>query len=108
MKKIIAVIMIAAMMLSLCACGKGATSTITSEVVECVVTDAYSSRWGTYIVAECDGVSARFDGLDLYNQYNANIGSVIKAVLITRTYENGDIVKTLVFNQNVFEGGDIK
>lgn len=102
MKKIIVFIMIAAMTLALCACA--ATTSVTSEVVEAVVTQATS----TSLRVEYGGVHAIIRDTDLYEQYHNNLGAIIRMVLITRTYENGTIEQTLVFNENVHNGGGLK
>lgn len=102
MKKMIVFIMIAAMMLALCACT--ATTNVTSEVVEAVVTQATS----TSLRVEYGGVHAIIRDTDLYEQYHNNLGAIIRMVLITRTFENGVIEQTLVFNENVYNGGGLK
>lgn len=102
MKKMIVFIMIAAMMLALCACA--ATTNVTSEVVEAVVTQATS----TSLRVEYGGVHAIIRDTDLYEQYHNNLGAIIRMVLITRTFENGVIEQTLVFNENVYNGGGLK
>ena len=102
MKKMIVFIMIAAMMLALCACA--ATTSVTSEVVEAVVTDVTS----TNLRVEYGGVHAIIRDNDLYEQYHNNLGAIIHMVLITRTYESGTIEQTLVFNENVHNGGGLK
>ena len=102
MKKMIVFIMIAAMMLALCACT--ATTNVTSEVVEAVVTQATS----TSLRVEYGGVHAIIRDTDLYEQYHNNLGAIIRMVLITRTFENGVIEQTLVFNENVHNGGGLK
>ena len=102
MKKMIVFIMIAAMMLALCACAT--TTNITSEVVEAVVTDASS----TTLRVEYGGVHAIIRDTDIYEQYHNNLGAIIRMVLITRTFENGVIEQTLVFNENVYNGGGLK
>lgn len=102
MKKIIVFIMIAAMMLALCACTT--TTNVTSEVVEAVVTQATS----TSLRVEYGGVHAIIRDTDLYEQYHNNLGAIIRMVLITRTFENGVIEQTLVFNENVYNGGGLK
>lgn len=102
MKKMIVFIMIAATMLALCACT--ATTSVTSEVVEAVVTQATS----TSLRVEYGGVHAIIRDTDLYEQYHNNLGAIIRMVLITRTFENGVIEQTLVFNENVHSGGGLK
>ena len=102
MKKIVVVIMAVIMMISMCACA--ATASVTSEVVEAVVTNASS----TNLRVEYGGVHAVIRDSDLYEQYHNNLGAVIRMVLITRTYENGTIEQTLVFNENVHSGGGLK
>lgn len=102
MKKMIVFIMIAAMMLALCACAT--TTNVTSEVVEAVVTQATS----TSLRVEYSGVHAIIRDTDLYEQYHNNLGAIIRMVLITRTFENGIIEQTLVFNENVYNGGGLK
>ena len=102
MKKMIIFIMIAAMMLALCACAT--TTNVTSEVVEAVVTQATS----TSLRVEYGGVHAIIRDTDLYEQYHNNLGAIIRMVLITRTFENGVIEQTLVFNENVYNGGGLK
>lgn len=102
MKKIIVFIMIAAMMLALCACAT--TTNVTSEVVEAVVTQATS----TSLRVEYGGVHAIIRDTDLYEQYHNNLGAIIRMVLITRTFENGVIEQTLVFNESVHSGGGLK
>ena len=102
MKKMIVFIMIAAMMLALCACT--ATTNVTSEVVEAVVTQATS----TSLRVEYGGVHAIIRDTDLYEQYHNNLGAIIRMVLITRTFENGVIEQTLVFNETVHSGGGLK
>lgn len=102
MKKIVVMIMAVVMMISMCACA--ATASVTSEVVEAVVTNASS----TNLKVEYGGVHAVIRDGDLYEQYHNNLGAVIRMVLITRTYENGTIEQTLVFNENVHSGGGLK
>lgn len=102
MKKIVVMIMAVVMMISMCACA--ATASVTSEVVEAVVTNASS----TNLKVEYGGVHAVIRDSDLYEQYHNNLGAVIRMVLITRTYENGTIEQTLVFNENVYSGGGLK
>lgn len=103
MKKMIVFIMIAAMMLALCvACT--ATTSVTSEVVEAVVTQATS----TTLRVEYGGVHTVIRDTDIYEQYHNNLGAIIRMVLITRTFENGVIEQTLVFNENVYSGGGLK
>lgn len=102
MKKIVVMIMAVVMMISMCACA--ATTSVTSEVVEAVVTDASS----TNLRVEYGGVHAIISDNDLYEQYHNNLGAIIRMVLITRTYENGTIEQTLVFNENVHNGGGLK
>ena len=102
MKKIVVMIMAVVMMISMCACA--ATTSVTSEVVEAVVTNASS----TNLRVEYGGVHAVIRDGDLYEQYHNNLGAVIRMVLITRTYENGTIEQTLVFNENVHSGGGLK
>lgn len=102
MKKMIVFIMIAAIMLALCACAT--TTNVTSEVVEAVVTQATS----TSLRVEYGGVHAIIRDTDLYEQYHNNLGAIIRMVLITRTFENGVIEQTLVFNENVHSGGGLK
>lgn len=102
MKKIVVMIMAVVMMISMCACS--ATASVTSEVVEAVVTNASS----TNLKVEYGGVHAVIRDGDLYEQYHNNLGAVIRMVLITRTYENGTIEQTLVFNENVHSGGGLK
>lgn len=102
MKKIVVMIMAVVMMISMCACA--ATTSVTSEVVEAVVTAASS----TNLRVEYGGVHAIISDSDLYEQYHNNLGAVIRMVLITRTYENGTIEQTLVFNENVHSGGGLK
>ena len=102
MKKMIVFIMIAATMLALCACAT--TTSVTSEVVEAVVTQATS----TSLRVEYGGVHAIIRDTDLYEQYHNNLGAIIRMVLITRTFENGVIEQTLVFNENVHSGGGLK
>ena len=102
MKKMIVFIMIAAMILALCACAT--TTNVTSEVVEAVITQATS----TSLRVEYGGVHAIIRDTDLYEQYHNNLGAIIRMVLITRTFENGVIEQTLVFNENVYNGGGLK
>lgn len=102
MKKIVIVIMAVIMMISMCACA--ATASVTSEVVEAVVTNASS----TNLRVEYGGVHAVIRDSDLYEQYHNNLGAIIRMVLITRTYENGTVEQTLVFNENVHSGGGLK
>ena len=102
MKKMIVFIMIAAIILALCACAT--TTNVTSEVVEAVVTQATS----TSLRAEYGGVHAIIRDTDLYEQYHNNLGAIIRMVLITRTFENGVVEQTLVFNENVYSGGGLK
>lgn len=102
MKKIVVMIMAVVMMISMCACA--ATTSVTSEVVEAVVTNASS----TNLKVEYGRVHAVIRDGDLYEQYHNNLGAVIRMVLITRTYENGTVEQTLVFNENVHSGGGLK
>lgn len=102
MKKIVVMIMAVVMMVSMCACA--ATTSVTSEVVEAVVTDVTS----TNLRVEYGGVHAIIRDNDLYEQYHNNLGAIIRMVLITRTYESGTIEQTLVFNENVHNGGGLK
>jgi ABC-type dipeptide/oligopeptide/nickel transport system permease component len=102
MKKIVVMIMVVVMMMLMCACAT--TTSVTSEVVEAVVTNASS----TTLRVEYGGVHAVIRDGDLYKQYHNNLGAIIRMVLITRTYESGTVEQTLVFNENVHNGGGLK
>lgn len=102
MKKIVVMIMAVVMMVSMCACA--ATTSVTSEVVEAVVTDASS----TTLRIEYGGVYTTIKDTDIYDQYHNNLGAIIRMVLITRTYESGVTEQSLVFNEKVHNGGGLK
>lgn len=112
MKKIVAALLIAITIFSLCGCSikENKTVSVTSEVVEAIVTRAYlSGRWcDKAVVVEYNDVKETLLEDILYDTYKENVGSVVRLVLITHTYEDGSIKQDLVYNKNVFNGGELK
>ena len=72
-----------------------------SEEVEAVITNAYMGPYGGRVYVEYDGISLHWEDNSLYETYKDHIGETVRCYLITRTFEDGKINRTLVYNENL-------
>lgn len=101
MKRIIVSIL---MMLMLVLVGCTVVTLVKTEVVvvDAIVTKAEWSGYGdSFIYVEYDGARNQWQSEDLYNKYKDHLGATIKCNLIIRTYDNGVISKTLVYDKSL-------
>ena len=99
MKRIVAGIL---MMLILVGCTSVTLVKTEVVVVDAIVTKVEWSRYGdSFIYVEYDGARNQWQNEDLYDKYKDHLGATIKCNLIIRTYDNGAISKTLVYDKSL-------
>lgn len=99
MKRIVAGIL---MMLILVGCTSVTLVKTEVVVVDAIVTKVEWSRYGdSFIYVEYDGARNQWQSEDLYDRYKDHLGATIKCNLIIRTYDNGAISKTLVYDKSL-------
>lgn len=111
MKKIVALLLIIAMVLSLCACSQEEkeVSNVTSEIVEAIITNARAPYRGTRnITVAYEDVSSTWYGREYYDKFASDIGFHVRCILITYTYKDGSSKKELIYNEEIYNGGELK
>lgn len=111
MKRIIAVILLVALTLSLCACNLGAHQNLVDtewEQVEALVVDTQTNgRWGwKYITVSYEGTKTQWQNDALHDYYVNRHGETITCTLVVYTYEDGHTESELLFNEDLWNKGD--
>ena len=106
MKKVLTLLLIASLLLSLTACSTGQLQNTETEIVEAIVTDAWSTVLGTGVTVEYGGAKNDIVSTNLYLAYRDNLGSSVTCYLIIKTYDNKTI-KQLVYNAKLNTDKDI-
>lgn len=111
MKRFIAILLIVTMAFSLCACAqeKKEISNVNSEVVEAIIISAHSPYRGTRnITVAYEDVSSTWYGREYYDKFASDVGFYVRCILITYSYKDGSIEKELIYNEEIYNGGELK
>lgn len=111
MKRIIAVVLLVALTLSLCACNLGARRNLVNteweQVEALVVKTTTNGRWGwKFITVSYEGTKTQWQNDTLYDYYMNRHGETITCILVTYTYEDGHIESELLFNEELWNKGE--
>ena len=77
------------------------------EIVEAIVINSGTGRGGHWIQVAYDGVCETWRSQDLYNYYHTRHGATVHCVLVIYTYESGRTTRSLLYNEDIIEGGNI-
>ena len=112
MKRFIACALIMAIILALVGCTaepEKEVSDVTSEVVEAIVVGAYTPYRGTpQIEVVYKDTVTRWVGREYYDRFATNVGFYVRCILMTYSYKDGSTTRKLIFNEDIFNGGEIK
>ncbi len=110
MKKIISIILLLAIILSMCGCTPVVLVNVEREQVNAIVTGvSENTRWGYhYIYVAYEGCEASWydESQSLYAYYEHRLGGTIPCYLITYTYDNGSTRQELVYNEDLWKGNE--
>ena len=110
MKRVFVLILIFILLFSFIGCTtRKEIGSVSSEVVEATIIGAYSPyRDSSFIeVAYEDNVICWY-GREYYNKFSKNIGFHVRCILMTYTYKDGSIKKELIYNEDIYNGGELK
>ena len=110
MKRIFILVLIFILIFSFVGCtAKKKISSVSSEVVEATIIDAYrlySSSF--YIEVAYEDNEMRWYGREYYNKFSKSIGFHVRCILMTYTYKDGSVKKELIYNEDIYNGGELK
>ena len=110
MKRVFALILIFILLFSFVGCiAKKEISSVSSEVVEATIIGAYTPyRASSFIEVAYEDNEMRWYGRDYYNKFSKSIGFHVRCILMTYTYKDGSIKKELIYNEDIYNGGELK
>ena len=110
MKKIISIILLVAIILSMCGCTPVVLVNVEREQINAIVTGvSENTRWGYhYVYVAYEGCEASWydESQSLYAYFDNRLGGTIPCYLITYTYDNGTIKQELVYNEDLWKGNE--
>lgn len=110
MKKIISIILLLAIILSMCGCTPVVLVNVEREQVDAIVTGvSENTRWGYhYVYVAYEGCEASWydESQSLYAYFENRLGGTIPCYLITYTYDNGTTKQKLVYNEDLWKGNE--
>lgn len=111
MKRIFAFILIIILLLSLagCAAEEKKISNVSSEVVEAIIIGAYTPYRGTRnIEVAYEDTTTHWYGQEYYSRFAENVGFYVRCILMTYTYKDSSVEKELIYNEEIYNGGELK
>ena len=111
MKKFIIFVLIITLTLSLCSCAqeKKEINNVTSEIVEAIIIGTHTPYRGTpYIEVVYQDTSTCWYGREYYQEFSEDIGFYIRCILMTYNYKDGSVKKELIYNREIYNGGELK
>lgn len=109
MKRIFVLVLIFILLFSFVGCiGKKEISSVSSEVVEATIIGTSTPyRDFSYITVVYEDSKMCWYGRE-YNKFSKSIGFHVRCILMTYTYKDGSVKKELIYNEDIYNGGELK
>ena len=110
MKRIFVFVLTFILLFSFVGCtAKKEISSVSSEVVEATIIGAYSPyRDSSFIEVAYEDNEMYWYGREYYNKFSKSIGFHVRCILMTYTYKDGSVKKELIYNEDIYNGGELK